>query len=378
MQRSVPAAFGAAPRPRAPIVAGIPARDEADELEGCLLALAGQRDAWPDAVVLCLNNCTDDSADLVRGLAAQLPFEVRPLEVALPPERACAGWARRIAMNHAADLAGPDGIVLTTDADGRVAPDWLRANLAGLAAGADAVAGRAEIEPVGARRIPAHLHELDAQECRYAALIDEIASLLDPDPTDPWPRHDEHSGASIAVTVAAYRRAGGIPPVRLAEDRMFFDALRQVDARIRHAPDARVVVSARIVGRAAGGMADTMRRRMECLHEYLDDRLEPVADAVRRARVRVALRDAWAERHASPALAARLGVPDATLAHALESRYFGAAWAAVEAASPLLRRRPVPLSGVALQIARAERLRDRLAVTLAADQADRLPRVAAE
>ena len=55
MQRSVPAAFGAARRPRAPIVAGIPARDEADELEGCLLALAGQRDVWPDAVVLCLN-----------------------------------------------------------------------------------------------------------------------------------------------------------------------------------------------------------------------------------------------------------------------------------------------------------------------------------
>jgi hypothetical protein len=53
------------------------------------------------------------------------------------------------------------------------------------------------------------------------------------------------------------------PGTPLGEDRAFFDALRRVDARIRHVPGVRVVVSARIVGRAPGGMADTMRRRVE-------------------------------------------------------------------------------------------------------------------
>ena len=156
------------------------------------------------------------------------------------------------------------------------AGNWLARNLDAIARGADAVAGQAEIEPEGAKLIPAHLHAIDARECAYAALLDEIRALLDPDPADPWPRHDEHSGASIAVTVEAYRRAGGMPDVSLAEDRAFIDRLRLVDARIRHERGVSVVVSARTVGRADGGMADTMRRRIAQPDEFLDERLEPV------------------------------------------------------------------------------------------------------
>ena len=156
-----------------PVVAALPAKDEADELAGCLLALAAQQGATPDAAVICLNNCTDDSAAVVRRVSRVLPFAVHSLDVCLPPGSACAGMARRIAMDHAAELAGPRGILLTTDADGRVAPDWVAANLAAIAEGADAVAGCAEIEPIGARLIPAHLHAIDARECAYAALLDE-------------------------------------------------------------------------------------------------------------------------------------------------------------------------------------------------------------
>jgi hypothetical protein len=137
------------------------------------------------------------------------------IEVTLPEGCAGAGCARRIAMEHAA-LLGRDGALLTSDADARLGPDWIAANLAALAAGADAVAGRAVTEPEGAKRIPAHLHAIDARECAYAALLDEMRALLEPDPADPWPRHDEESGASIAVTLAAYRRAGGMPAVPLA------------------------------------------------------------------------------------------------------------------------------------------------------------------
>jgi len=80
-------------------------------------------------------------------------------------------------------------------------------------------------------------------ECAYAAALDKIASILVPEAWDPWPRHTEHSGASIAVTLAAYRLVGGMPPAPIAEDRRFFAALRAAGARIRHAPEIAVVVS---------------------------------------------------------------------------------------------------------------------------------------
>src|SRR6185437_9299152 len=73
------------------------------------------------------------------------------------------------------------GVLLTTDADGRVAPDWIAANLAAIRDGAEAVAGRAEIDPVEAKAIPAHLHADDALECAYADRLDEIDWLVDPD-----------------------------------------------------------------------------------------------------------------------------------------------------------------------------------------------------
>ena len=338
----------------------IPAKNEAAELEGCLQALAQQTGlpsvpSWLHGAVLCLNNCTDDSADVARLLAKALPFPVHAIEVELPPSQAYAGTARRMAMDRAAELAGTDGVILTTDADSRVAPDWLARNLAALRLGADAVAGRAEIEPQGAALIPAHLHAMDARECAYAALLDEIRSILDPDPADPWPRHDEHSGASIAVTVQAYRRAGGMPAVRLGEDRAFFDALRRIDARIRHDPSVRVVVSARLEGRAPGGMADTIRRRMTEMDPFLDDRLEHVADAMRRLRARAALRRALSGDAVTRArLTRRLNLPCLNGGHNADS--FGAIWAALETASPVLARTPVALTDLDREMARASRV----------------------
>ena len=403
-----------------PVLVAVPAKNEAAELAGCLSALAAQRDGAVDGVVICLNDCTDDSAAVIHDAAGTLPYRIHVIDVSFPSALACAGLARRLAMDRAADLAGPDGIILTTDADGRVPPDWVSGNVAAIARGADAVAGRAEIEPLGARLIPQHLHAIDARECAYAALLDEIRSLLDEDPDDPWPRHAEHCGASIAVTVPAYRRAGGMPAVPLAEDRAFFDRLRAVDARIRHAPQVRVMVSARLLGRAPGGMADTMRRRMVQVDAFLDADLEPAFDAARRAWLCGRLRRMWqagvAPRHALGQVARHLQIPaeelttrfalqvdtacvdtrrptaacsaplqaaDGSLSgsgpvfhlHGRNGRpYFGAAWAWVE--RHRLPRRRVPLHDLPAETRRAARILDRL--RRAADPAGmRLP-VAAE
>lgn len=338
--------------PRGTAVA-IPAKNERLCIERCLRALSEQRDAPIPDVVLFINDTTDGTAELARALQPSLRMRLHVYEALLPPDEACAGWARKHAMDRAADLAGPGGIVLCTDADGYVAPGWLAANLRALAGGADAVAGMAEIDPVDAARIPAVLHEDDARECGYAALLDELDALLDPVPHDPMPRHDQHSGASIAVRTETYRQAGGIPPVRLGEDRAFFDALRRVDARIRHAPDVVVTVSGRIEGRAAGGMADTIRRRLVHPDELVDDRLEPADTAALRSELRHLCRAAHRDGQVPAALAARLLLDPGRLAGCFAQGSFGAAWEAIQETSPALVRQRLLVSALPAASARA-------------------------
>ena len=50
----------------------------------------------------------------------------------------------------------------------------------------------------------------------YFPLDGGRSALLDSVFHDPWPRHYQHFGASLAVTADAYRRAGGLPPVPAA------------------------------------------------------------------------------------------------------------------------------------------------------------------
>ena len=344
-------------KPRAaPVVVAIPARDEADRIGKCLQAIRIQAGAPPVRVVVLANNCTDATARRAREAGGEATTVI---EATLPPSQACAGVARRMAMDAAAALAGPRGVLLCTDADGKPDPHWVVNNLRALADGADAVAGMADIDPDEARLIPARLHEDDARECAFAAMLEELVSFTDPDPADPWPRHDQHSGASIAVPVAIYQRAGGIPPVALGEDREFFAALRRIDAAIRHAPDVRVVVSGRTVGRAAGGMADTMRRRIAGPDPLIDIRLEPATRAVRRAALRAEARAAWRSGDVPAALARRLRIQRATLDDALASAYFGVAWEAVEAISPVLVREAIRFGDLAQETLIAARLLER-------------------
>jgi hypothetical protein len=100
-------------------------------------------------------------------------------------------------------------------------------------------------------------------------------------------------------------------------------------------------------------MAETIRRRMEMPDPFLDDRLEPAADCVRRAMLRRAFR----ERVDDPtALAVIAGLEPAVVEAMLDRPSFGAVWAAVEAASPVLRLRRVAVSDLPREMAEAERI----------------------
>lgn len=327
------------------IVVAIPVRNEAALIGDCLRALALPQGADRAEILLLVNNSTDGTADLARALAPTLPCPVHVVDHEFSSDEAHAGHARRLAMSLAAAMIDPGGVLLTTDADGSVPPDWLEANLAALDAGADVVCGRAVIDPVDALRIPAQLHEDDAVEVAYGTALDRIAALMLPDPADPWPRHTEESGASIAVRREVFLAAGGVPPVPLGEDRALIAALRRAGARIRHDPLVWVTVSGRTEGRACDGMADTIRRRIVRQDPAIDDAMEPVEDRLRRLRARQRLRAAW---HHSPApedvaadLAKALEVTRARVLSWLAQPTIHAAEAAMEAEAPVLVRRPV-------------------------------------
>ena len=325
------------------VVVAIPVHNEAEYIESCLNALARQVRAPDFDVVALLNNCTDETSGIVGDAASRMPFRLHIFECWLNRQESNAGVARQLAVRHAEMLAGEDGIILTTDADGRVATNWIAANLAGIEGGADAVAGMAEIDAEDAAAIPIQLHLDEEKSETFSTLLDEIDWLLDPDPSDPWPRHTQHSGASIAVWAKWLVRAGGIPAVPIGEDRRFFNSLRELDARIRHSREVVVTVSGRTVGRAKGGMADTILRRMGMPDQWLDDCFESAADHARRASVRARAREIWTGKVSANPLAKSLRLPFATVRRALREETFGRAWSRLERVSPVLRRRIVSI-----------------------------------
>ena len=164
------------------------------------------------------------------------------------------------------------------------------------------------------------------------------------------------------MTVAALRRVGGVPLVATGEDRALIAALRRIDTPVRQDPRIRVTVSGRIEGRAPGGMADTIRRRMVQQDEYTDAQLEPAIDAYRRADFRRRVWSAWTKREAEPELSIDLQLPLATLDKALHMPFRGTAWAEIERLSPLMHCRRVRFVDLPQQIAYATRLLTSLSI----------------
>ena len=336
--------FGASDaRPRT--VIAIPVKNEADRIGGCLQSFATQEgvDLADVAVLLMLNNCTDGTADVVRGLAPTLPYCLELHQVELGCAHANAGWARRLAMEAAARLAAPDGVLLTTDADTLAHCDWIEANLREIDAGHDAVAGYVMADPMELMELPPAILERGRLEWEYQQLAAELDARVDCEEHDAWPRHNQNCGASAAVTLRAYRLIGGLPPRPVGEDRALFEMIRRIDGKIRHSLEVQVVTSARTDGRACGGLADEIRLRTDPDHPC-DEALEVAIATLRRAQWRSELRDAWQAGRidaAADVWAKKLRVKAETFRTAAHRRHFGAFWAELEALSPKLVRRLV-------------------------------------
>ena len=249
----------------------VPARNEQASLSATLDALAAQRDEADRPidphtfeVLLLLNNCTDDSLAVAKGWKGLHPnFSLHIFERTLPRGQAHVGTARRLLMDTAWHrLQRSDSSVraiLSTDSDTLVDPHWIANTLAALVRGADAVGGVIYLKPGEHSSLPRGARIGYQRDRRYQRLVAELEDLLDPQLGDPWPRHLEHFGASLACTTQAYKNAGGMPPVTPLEDIAFVNALRCTNARIRHEPSVAVYTSARLDGRADIGLSHQLR-----------------------------------------------------------------------------------------------------------------------
>ena len=242
------------------IAIAIPARDEADYIGACLKRLSEMSPIGRGTsirVIILANNCRDATPAIAKGFQGCFSGGLEVIERKLPRAQAHAGWARRLALDAAAaSLSHSDDLLMSTDADTLVDRQWLRATLAHIDAGYDAVAGRALLNPAELRRLPpGHRRRLGMIRRHENALAFLRAAQR---PEEPWPRHFYEGGASIALTFAAYRAVGDIPTPPVGEDKALFDAVRKTGGKVRHPMDVRVSTSPRLLGRAPEGAADTL------------------------------------------------------------------------------------------------------------------------
>ena len=274
----------------------VPARNETERLPRLLSTLALQYGFGPDRrlrVLVVVNNSHDGTAARVREALPSWPaLSVRLVEDVYDDPDAHVGTARRRALDLGADWLEDDceGVLLSTDADARLAPGWIRANLAALN-GAEMVGGRLVIDRES--ETPPELLALHAAVEAYWAAVREIEDRLDPPPYDPAPRHGDHTGASLALRAALYREVGGLPPLRRGEDNALVRLVREAGGRVRHCPGVSVLVSDRRDGRAEGGMAAEMARRADAATRPGEYQLPAPWHWDALIRRRAALRAAW-------------------------------------------------------------------------------------
>ncbi|MDI3273629.1 glycosyltransferase family 2 protein [Pseudomonas sp. MDT1-16] len=212
----------------------IPAHNEEDLLEECLQAalLAAQHELLNGEtveVLVVLDSCTDRSSEIVGS------YPVHSLKI----EARNVGQARAAGARFLLDR----GVrwISCSDADSRVAHDWL---VAQLALGADAVCGTVTVDA-------------------WHASFDESAQTRYHQHYQAREGHRHIHGANLGISADAYRRAGGFEPLASDEDVQLVRQLERCGAKIAWSQRPQVLTSARLDSRARGGFGDFLRDRVQ-------------------------------------------------------------------------------------------------------------------
>lgn len=332
----------------------IPARNESTRIQACLTALAdaivvvGRK----VGVIVCVNDTTDDTAPKAASTLRAFGIPNMVLDLHFSPGTGGVGRARDLGMKLAQRLPHAPKVLMTTDADSRVDSAWIAANLTELG-NAHVVFGTiipdaaelAQLRPLLPR------HSLAEEEFTQAAV--QLVNCLDPLTHDPAPSHRNRSGASIALTVEALETLGGIPWKPLSEDRALARWAEALDLRVRHASTPKVITSCRLLGRAEGGMATTLRARCAQDDPLCDDWLEPTEALVHRYHTKGQLRALWPASAPVWSRARELLGPVPGMQPFPSPdlfKTFGAFWQHLEAVHPALRHHPLRQSDAAREL----------------------------
>lgn len=269
------------PDPLTHVSVAIPVRDEADRIPALLAALAeaAHHAALPVEAVILANNCTDASAE-VAGSFSHPALTVRVHSVTFPTPEASAGRARRVAMDRA---ARPGALLMTTDADALPQPRWIAVAVETMQRGADLVCGAimCEVPHVLATLSGARITRA---EQAYATLQHQIRHCIDQmagrQPLGAPRPHYMESGASMAIRADRYLAVGGLPRMDHSEDRAMVHLAEARGLSVRYVAEMQARVSARLQGRAEGGMAACLRHRMQD-HDPLADQAMLRPEALR-------------------------------------------------------------------------------------------------
>jgi len=224
----------------------IPARNEARTIGTCIRSVLRACDAAADleraTVVVVADRCTDDTVATARRA-------LRARGVVIECDAGSAGSARRAGVEHAlAALRNVDRRrlwIANTDADTSVGRNWIQVHLGFAQQGFAAVAGVVRIEGV-----PGY----------GAAMLEALSAKYE---IPPDGRHTHVHGANLGVRADAYLDVGGWSRARVAEDHCLWNRLRSRGWSVCASSASTVLTSGRLVGRAAGGFADTLRKRVE-------------------------------------------------------------------------------------------------------------------
>lgn len=222
----------------------IPAHNEEAGLGDCLAAIlvAARHPALlgePVHVCIVLDACDDGSAAVIRRLRKEFDAAGVALD-SLEVDARQVGVARAAGARHL--IAQGARWLAFTDADTRVSPQWLAAQ---LALGVDVVCGSVAVDDWSP-------HGANAQRLRehFAATYHDRDG------------HHHIHGANLGVGAEAYQAAGGFQPVSCHEDVLLVKALEAIGARFAWSAQPRVYTSARTDARARDGFGDTLLRMM--------------------------------------------------------------------------------------------------------------------
>ncbi|AKD58567.1 glycosyl transferase family 2 [Spirosoma radiotolerans] len=340
----------------------VPVRNEADQLTETLEALRKQLDgnSLPlnpllYEVLLLANNCTDSSFDIARRYQQKYPaFHLHIAQVHLPPEKANIGTVRRMLMDEAyrrlTSLGRSDGIIASTDGDTVVDSHWVYNIMLEMAKGNDAVGGRILTRPDQSSVRLFHLRDV-----MYRTLVAKAEALFDPCLHDPWPRHFQHFGASIAVTCHMYEQVGGLPETPYLEDEAFYRALLRIDAKVRKSPHVKVYTSTRLQGRVAVGFSEQLRYWSIMNQGNQCQLAEPAGAVITRLSNRQQLRLCWQKRNQGvhtdllKRIALELFIDsDWLIEQFKKSRFFGEIWEMIDermtSGQWITQWKPVPIT----------------------------------